>query len=133
MSLNNTSFIGNLAADPIIKTVGEQRVVNFRIAVNEVYKDIETTTWINCSAWNDLADYAVSNLHKGSQVYVSGRLDIKAWDREVIAPVSGEVIYVKSENMSVICDTVFSTSDVDIAITDVPVDEVPAMLGVEAN
>jgi single stranded DNA-binding protein len=110
-SLNSTSFIGNLAADPIIKDVGEQRVTNFRIAVNEMYNDVQKTTWINCSAWNDLADYVVTNLHKGSQVYVSGRLDISHWDREVTAPISGEVMLVKTESMSINCDNVFDTSE----------------------
>lgn len=120
-SLNSTSFIGNLAADPIIKTVGNQTVANFRIAVNETYNEKEYTTWINVSAWNDLANHVAENLHKGTQVYVSGRLDIKTWDREVTAPNSQEVFSVKTESMSIVADEVFSTDTMGIPDV-IPVD-----------
>lgn len=85
MSLNKCLFIGNLTADPEIRTMpnGEQ-VANFSIALNEKYKAkdgniIENVEYVRIVLYRRLAEIAGQYLHKGSQVYIEGRLKTRKW------------------------------------------------------
>ena len=85
MSVNKCLFIGNLTADPEIRTMpnGEQ-VANFSIALNERYmaKDgniVENVEYVRIVLYRRLAEIAGQYLHKGSQVYVEGRLKTRKW------------------------------------------------------
>ena len=84
-SLNKCLFIGNLTADPEIRTMpnGEQ-VANFSIALNEKYKAkdgniIENVEYVSIVLYRRLAEIAGQYLTKGSQVYVEGRLKTRKW------------------------------------------------------
>lgn len=84
-SLNKCLFIGNLTADPEIRTMpnGEQ-VANFTIALNERYKAkdgniVENVEYVRIVLYRRLAEIAAQYLHKGSQVYVEGRLKTRKW------------------------------------------------------
>lgn len=85
MSVNKCLFIGNLTADPEIRTMpnGEQ-VANFTIALNERYKAkdgnvVENVEYVRIVLYRRLAEIAGQYLHKGSQVYVEGRLKTSKW------------------------------------------------------
>ena len=85
MSVNKCLFIGNLTADPEIRTMpnGEQ-VANFSIALNERYKAkdgnvVENVEYVRIVLYRRLAEIAGQYLHKGSQVYIEGRLKIRKW------------------------------------------------------
>ena len=70
------SFIGNLAADPVVRTVtistGEQvKVANFRVAVNHG-ANREKLTYVECTTWRSLADTVEKYLCKGRLVAVTG-------------------------------------------------------------
>lgn len=85
MSVNKCLFIGNLTADPEIRTMpnGEQ-VANFTIALNERYKAkdgniVESVEYIRIVLYRRLAEIAGQYLHKGSQVYIEGRLKTRKW------------------------------------------------------
>lgn len=84
-SLNKCLFIGNLTADPEIRTMpnGEQ-VANFTIALNERYKAkdgnvVENVEYVRIVLYRRLAEIAGQYLHKGSQVYIEGRLKTRKW------------------------------------------------------
>ena len=84
-SLNKCLFIGNLTADPEIRTMpnGEQ-VANFSIALNEKYKAkdgniVENVEYVRIVLYRRLAEIAAQYLHKGSQVYIEGRLKTRKW------------------------------------------------------
>ena len=84
-SLNKCLFIGNLTADPEIRTTpnGEQ-VANFTIALNERYKAkdgniVENVEYVRIVLYRRLAEIAGQYLHKGSQVYIEGRLKTRKW------------------------------------------------------
>ena len=84
-SLSKCLFIGNLTADPEIRTMpnGEQ-VANFTIALNERYKAkdgniIENVEYVRIVLYRRLAEIAGQYLHKGSQVYIEGRLKTRKW------------------------------------------------------
>ena len=85
MSVNKCLFIGNLTADPEIRTMpnGEQ-AANFTIALNERYKAkdgnvVENVEYVRIVLYRRLAEIAGQYLHKGSQVYVEGRLKTRKW------------------------------------------------------
>lgn len=85
MSVNKCLFIGNLTADPEIRTMpnGEQ-VANFSIALNERYKAkdgniVENVEYVRIVLYRRLAEIAGQYLHKGSQVYIEGRLKTSKW------------------------------------------------------
>lgn len=85
MSLNKCLFIGNLTADPEIRTMpnGDQ-VANFTIALNERYKAkdgnvVENVEYVRIVLYRRLAEVAGQYLHKGSQVYIEGRLKTRKW------------------------------------------------------
>jgi single-strand DNA-binding protein len=98
-TLNRVELIGNIGADLDIKTVGTEAktVVKINIATTESYKDvagewIETTDWHKVVMWNRLAERAQKNLHKGSKVYISGKLKTHSYETEGVTKYVTEII-----------------------------------------
>jgi len=85
-SLNKVLLIGNLGADPEIRsTPGGAQVANFRIACTESWTDQggqkqERTEWVTCVAWRKTAELVQRFLRKGSKVHVEGKLQTRSWD-----------------------------------------------------
>ena len=84
--VNKVILIGNLGKDPEIRyTESKVPVTTLRIATTETYKDrngerAEQTEWHNVSIWRGLAEVANNYLHKGSKVYIEGRLKTRQWE-----------------------------------------------------
>lgn len=84
--LNKVMLIGNLGKDPEVKTLENgAKIATFPLATSESYKDKEgnrqtRTEWHNLVLWRGLADIAQNYLHKGSQVFVEGRLSTRKWE-----------------------------------------------------
>lgn len=82
-SLNSCTFIGNLGKDPEIShTQSGVKVGKFSLAVNEKYKDKESTLWVNITTFDKLAELTSQYCHKGMAVYVEGRLSVRQYDRQ---------------------------------------------------
>jgi single-strand DNA-binding protein len=85
-SLNKVMVIGYLGADPELRyTPSGSAVANFRVATTEQWTDKEgvkqeKTEWHRIVAWRKLAETCGEYLHKGSLVYVEGRLETRSWD-----------------------------------------------------
>ncbi len=83
--VNKVILIGNLGKDPEIRyTEGNIARLSFTMATTEVYKDkngnrAEHTEWHNIVMWRQMAQNAEKLLHKGTQVYVEGRLQTRQW------------------------------------------------------
>jgi single-strand DNA-binding protein len=97
--LNKVMLIGNLGKDPEVKTLENgAKIATFPLATSETYKDKEgnrqtRTEWHNLVLWRGLADIADSYLHKGSQVFIEGRLSTRKWeDKEGNTRYTTEVI-----------------------------------------
>lgn len=87
--LNRVELIGNLGKDPEMSyTPAGKACTRFSVAVNRRYKDAggekkEATQWFNVVAWEGLAETCNSYLHKGSKVYVAGRIGSRKYtDKE---------------------------------------------------
>ena len=80
--LNQCSFIGNLGADPEVRSFQSGgRVCNLRLAISERWKDKATgerkekTEWISIAIFSDgLVGVAERYLRKGSKVFVQGKM-----------------------------------------------------------
>lgn len=74
-NLSSISAIGHLGRDPEQRTVGDKTVVGFSVAVTRKRGEKETTTWLDCSIWNQRAGEATMQYaHKGDAIFVQGEL-----------------------------------------------------------
>ena len=92
MSLNKVMLIGNVGKDPEVRYLegngapqgAAPKVASFPLATTERYRDRnqelrENTEWHNIVAWRNSADLAEKYIHKGSKIYVEGRLRTRSW------------------------------------------------------
>jgi len=83
--LNKAILIGNLGADPETRYMQDGTCVcNIRIATTERFKDRsgerqERTEWHRIVLWGKLGEIAAQYLHKGSQVYIEGKIETRKW------------------------------------------------------
>jgi single-strand DNA-binding protein len=86
-SVNKVILIGNLGADPEVRTFQNGgKVCNLRIATSETWKDRdsgerrERTEWHNVVIRSEpLIRVAEQYLRKGSKIYVEGQLETRKW------------------------------------------------------
>lgn len=86
-SLNKVQLIGNLGADPEVRSFQNGgRVCNLRLATSETWKDKasgerkERTEWHTVAIFSDgLVGVAEKYLRKGSKVYLEGQLQTRKW------------------------------------------------------
>lgn len=102
-SLNKVILIGNLGADPEVRsTANGSRVATLSLATsrqwnNQAGERQEKTEWHRVVLWNNkgsgLADVAEKYLSKGDRVYIEGRIEYRTWeDREGNTRYSTEVV-----------------------------------------
>ncbi len=86
--LNRVQLIGNLGKDPEARyTPTGSKLCTFSMAVNRRWKGRdgsakEATDWFNIEAWGKLAEICNDYLHKGSLVYIEGRLQTDRYEHE---------------------------------------------------
>ena len=84
--LNKVRLTGRLGMDPETRyTPQGSAITTFRVASSQRFRtadgeDHEETEWFRVVTWNRLAEICAQYLHKGSRVYVSGRLQTRSWD-----------------------------------------------------
>ena len=82
-------LIGNVGRDPEVRYLdgnsqGGTKVATFTLATSERYKDRngelrENTEWHNIVCWRANADVAERFVHKGTQLYIEGRLRTRSY------------------------------------------------------
>ena len=97
--VNRVMLIGNLGKDPEIQYLEKNiSVAKFPLATTETHKDkngklISQTEWHIIVLWRGLAELAQKYLHKGSLIYVEGRLRTRSWeDREGNKKFATEIV-----------------------------------------
>ena len=84
--VNKVTLIGNLGRDPEVRRLENGAVVaKFSVATTENYRDKNgewqsQTEWHDVVAWRHLAERAETQLKKGAQVYVEGKLTHRSWE-----------------------------------------------------
>src|SRR5579864_4923806 len=103
-SVNKVILVGNLGADPEIRTLNSgDRVANLRLATSETWRDRgsgerrERTEWHRVVIFNDnLVKVAESYLKKGSKVYIEGAIQTRKWtDNSGVEKFSTEIVLQK--------------------------------------
>src|SRR5260370_2838375 len=84
--VNKAILVGRLGRDPETRyTSAGQAVCNFTLATDETYKDRngerqKRTEWHRIVVWGKQAEIAQQYLHKGSLIFVEGRIQTRLWD-----------------------------------------------------
>jgi single-strand DNA-binding protein len=88
-SVNKVILVGNVGQDPEVKyTASGVPVAKVSLATNERFKDKndqwqDRTEWHSVLAWQRLAEIVGEYVHKGSKIYVEGKLQTSSWqDRQ---------------------------------------------------
>jgi len=83
--INKVILVGNLGKDPEVQHLeGDITLAKFPLATSEPYKDkngnkVDQTEWHNIVAWRQLADICGKYLHKGSGVYIEGKIRSRSY------------------------------------------------------
>jgi len=84
--VNKVILIGNLGADPEVRYMPSgDAVANVRLATSESWKDRNTgetqerTEWHRVVFFGKLAEIVKQYVHKGSKIYVEGKLRTRKW------------------------------------------------------
>lgn len=88
--INKVILVGNLGQDPEFRSTGAgQPIASFSLATSDSWKDkasgnrVERTEWHRIAVWGRMAEVCRDYLHKGSKVYIEGRLQTRKWqDKE---------------------------------------------------
>lgn len=109
-SLNKVLLIGNVGVDPILKkTPGGIPVTSFRMATSQTWKDRngnlkEQTDWHTIVAWRGLAEIVEKLVHKGSRIFVEGRLQTRNVEDKVI--VDDKILLRPKQVVEILADNI---------------------------
>ena len=106
--LNKLMIIGNLGRDPEMKyTASGKPITTFSVAVGRTSRQPdgnmqEETEWFRIVAWDKLAETCSQYLHKGSKVYIEGRVQTRKWtdqsgvEQKMVEVVANEMMMLDS-------------------------------------
>ena len=87
-SLNKVMLIGNIGAEPEIRTTaGGKKVAKLSLATSRTYNDRsgqqqEKTEWHRLTAWERLAEIIEQYVHKGDRLYIEGSIEYSQTEDE---------------------------------------------------
>ena len=87
-SLNKVMLIGNVGAEPEIRTTaGGKKVAKLSLATSRTYNDRsgqqqEKTEWHRLTAWERLAEIIEQYVHKGDRLYIEGSIEYSQTEDE---------------------------------------------------
>ncbi len=86
---NSVTITGNATREPELRfTPSGQAVASFGVAVNRRWQNRQTQEWeeatsfIDVTAWAQLAENAAESVGRGTRVTVTGRLDQRSWETQ---------------------------------------------------
>ena len=99
--MNLFTFTGNLGKDAEVKYLANGNAIcDFSVAVKSGYGDKEKTNWVRCAMFGKKAEGQLpSYLLKGTQVAVSGELELQEWEGQ---NGKGAALSVKVDNIDLI-------------------------------
>lgn len=95
--MNKVILIGNLGADPEIRSTASTTVATLRVATNRNFTDSSgnnrsETEWHRCVAFGNIAQNAGKYLEKGKSVAIEGSIHYSQYeDKEGITRYSTEI------------------------------------------
>lgn len=97
---NLVILIGNLGADPELKSTQSGSVTTLSVATSESYTDkqgkkITNTEWHRVVLWNKVAEIACKYLNKGSQVCIEGKITYRSYEKDGVKQYITEIVGYK--------------------------------------
>lgn len=86
MSLNQVNLLGRIGKIETKYLPSGNAVTNLSIATSERWKDKQTgqyeekTEWTNCTAFGKQAEVIAQHFQKGSEIFISGKLQTRSWE-----------------------------------------------------
>lgn len=86
MGVNKVILLGNVGNEPEVRYLERQKcVARIRVATNEYYtndrgKTITQTEWHTVIFWGKAAQNIEKYVHKGTQIYIEGRLQTRSYE-----------------------------------------------------
>jgi single-strand DNA-binding protein len=124
MDLNKVMIIGRLTRDPEARTTPNgHNVASFGVATNRIWTDKTGTRqqkveYHNVVTWGRLADISSQYLHKGSRLYLEGRLQTREWEgQDGVKRYRTEII---AENMIMLDNKVAAPQAVTTPVETTP-------------
>lgn len=96
--VNKVILLGNVGAEPDVRILnGGVKCARIRVATTEKYTDKngnkqEQTEWHTISLWRGLADVVDKYVHKGSQLYIEGKLRTREYEQEGVKKYATEIV-----------------------------------------
>jgi single-strand DNA-binding protein len=100
MSVNKVILVGFVGKEPEVRNLeNSNKVANFSVATTEKGYKLqngtevpERTEWHNIVAWRGLADVAEKYIHKGTQIYVEGKIQTRSWEKDGVKRYSTDIL-----------------------------------------
>lgn len=105
MSVNKVILVGNVGKDPEVRYLeGGVAVCNLPLATSETYTNkngekVTQTEWHNLVLWRKTAEIAEKYVHKGTQLFIEGRIRTRSWEDQDGNKRYSTEIYVDSMQM----------------------------------
>lgn len=86
MGVNKVILLGNVGNEPEVRYLERQKcVARIRVATNEYYMNdrgetITQTEWHTVIFWDKAAQNIEKYVHKGTQIYIEGRLQTRSYE-----------------------------------------------------
>ncbi|MDA0310985.1 MAG: single-stranded DNA-binding protein [Gemmatimonadetes bacterium] len=96
-SVNKITLIGNVGRDPDIQqTKNGMKVAHFSLATNRrpqagSEEEEERTDWHRLTLWNRQAQFAEEHIRTGDRIYVEGRIEYDACERDGVTIPTAEI------------------------------------------
>jgi len=95
-SVNKIILVGHVGRDPEIReTQSGKKVANFSLATHRWStaggEEAERTDWHRLTLWNKQAQFAEEYIRTGDRIYVEGRLEYDAYERDGVTIPSADV------------------------------------------
>lgn len=145
MSVNKVILIGNVGKEPEVRYLENNiRVANFPLATTERGYTMsngnvvpDKTDWHNIVAWRALAETTEKYVHKGTQLYIEGKLKTRNYEdktgvRRYVTEIYAETIQIltrkdnsgKEKESDVVSDDSTTINNTDYSSTNIT-DEQP--------
>lgn len=97
--LNKVQIIGRVGKDPEVRySTNGDAIANFTVATSERYKDkqtgeaVEKTEWHNVSAFRRLAEIIGEYVHKGSLIYIEGKIQTRKYEKDGVTHYATSIV-----------------------------------------
>lgn len=126
-SVNKTILVGNIGQQPEIRYLPDGTpTVRISLATTDTWKDKsgdkqQRTEWHRVVFYRKLAEIAAEYLHKGSQIYIEGRLRTQKWtDKQGVERYTTEII---ADTMQILSKNQHGSTGPNTAADDNPPDD----------